>query len=82
MEKNMVKHLTSDLGCPWCGNTSICVTEDPNDPELMTTSCTWCGSFGPAVHEALPGYSLAGTAMIAYDTRKTWEETHNELKKG
>ena len=78
----MYKALKSDLGCPWCGCHDMVVMEDPHQEGVIITTCEWCGSTGPSVHKARPGLTLAGTALEAWDTRLTWEETLKRLKEG
>ena len=76
------KHFKTESGCPWCGCTDVVVEDHPTLDEYIHATCEWCGTSGPAIDGLDPrkGLTPEGTALEAWETRRTWDETLKRLK--
>lgn len=75
------KAFTVEAGCPWCGCHDVIVEDHPTEEGYIHAVCEWCGTHGPAIDRPVNGLTMYGTALYAWETRKTWEETLKGLKK-
>lgn len=74
--------FVTESGCPWCGCHNVTVEDHPTLEGYIHATCDWCGTSGPAIDAERPklGMTEYGTALDAWETRRTWDETLKRLK--
>lgn len=70
----MYKSFKSEEPCPWCGCHDVTIEDHPIGDGYVHAVCDWCGSTSPAIDRPKPGLTLAGTALRAWENRKSWEQ--------